>query len=270
MDSALETGRKTVKTAKKSRKWDKKMMEGALGLARSGMPDGKIAQALGATAASLAAKLSKDSDFAAGMEAAREQGSKTFAQALAGRLPPGARALWDRLEALGGMIDGPEKRGARADVFAALDEAPARVRMHLFVQALAHVGFIPGEACRVSGVSPSELARWRAQDKDFREIMEGMMEAKRDFFESCLVGLCRRGDSAAIIFANRTSNRGRGYGDRLEVEVKTEVTHTHRLTLDDLPPEAKRAMLDAYRRKRDAAQIGYNDGAPDAEFEEVG
>lgn len=256
------------KMARQKAKWDDANYLKAARLAKSGLDDKSIASALGMTPAVFAGHVRRREALRSALEEARARRAGTFREFVMGRLPPEAMRLWARLEKLGQMLDGPEKPRAAAECAAMLDEAPVRVRMHLFVQALVANNFVQGAALRMLGMAATELEGWRRQDPAFRALLAGVLEAKRDFFELCLTNLCARGDASAIVFANRTLNRDRGYCEKTVVQVETKSTLDVKVTLEDLSVEARRELLEATRRKR-AEALEYGGDVPDAEFEEV-
>jgi hypothetical protein len=233
-------------------------------LAMSGMSDPGIAGSLGVSPPTFAKWIRDKPALADALRQARskEGGAEDFKGFVMGRLPARARELWQRMEAAGVMPDGREK------VMREVDIAPLRVRQHLFIQALVKCNFIPGLACREMGIPHSTVKLWMKKDPDFRAIIDGIQESKADFFENCLLNLCARGDASAIIFANKSYNAKRGYSEKLSVEVNKTVTHEHRVTLEEIPVEARRAILEAHREKRRLMIEGPKSDVIDAEFEE--
>lgn len=192
------------------------------------------------------------------------------------RLPAEAAETWRMIDEAGRL----SRRGARGDeeavpqaqgiyrrAWAAVEASPARIQQHLFLYALVHCNFVVTSACRACGVPPTTVKRWAATDPEFHRLLEGVDEVKKDFFEECLIELCRSGDTTAIVFANRTKNKDRGYGDKTTVDVNVNSKSEVKVTLDEMPLEVRLAMLEAARNKErlmleDKSQI------MDAEFEE--
>lgn len=79
-------------------------------------------------------------------------------------------------------------------------------------------------SCRSLGIERKTFYRWYESDPDFKQAIEDAQEERKDFFENALILRCQAGDTAAIIFANKTQCRDRGYVEKVEkdVTVKTE------------------------------------------------
>jgi hypothetical protein len=87
-------------------------------------------------------------------------------------------------------------------------------------------------------------------DPEFAELVDEIHLHKKDFFESKLVELVQSGDSSATIFANKTMNRDRGYGDKTTIEhTGTVVVEQRVVQIGDLalPVDVRRAILGAVR-----------------------
>jgi hypothetical protein len=153
---------------------------------------------------------------------------------------------------------------------ALLGDHGRRVRQHLWVHALICRNFNPSAACRAVNVSFDVVESWKRQDDRFRKLIEEIHEHKKNFFESQLVKLAKKGDVNAILFANRTLNRDRGYGDKTQVEISGSINHRveNLLNLDelDLPPEVLRVILDHVRKKRDAKNLAEREPAGVLEY----
>lgn len=79
-------------------------------------------------------------------------------------------------------------------------------------------------SCRSLGIERKTFYRWYESDEAFKQAVEDAQEERKDFFENALILRCQAGDTAAIIFANKTQCRDRGYVEKIEkdVTVKTE------------------------------------------------
>ena len=100
-----------------------------------------------------------------------------------------------------------------------IDKMELRHKQQLFLYAILSCNFNTSEACRKANVSPHIIGKWM-KDKWFAELRKGIEVAKKDLFESCLVGLVKQGDPSATIFANKTINRDRGYSDKIVIETR--------------------------------------------------
>lgn len=255
-----------------SGKWTDSMLVKAFKLAGDGLDDGQIARALGTDAERFKKWKMQKPALREALAEAREKshkgdGQRELLEMARGRMPKKARELWERLESLevwlrplGPGKDRPyrsrgdidKERRALAD---AIDGGGKRLRQYLYLQALMASNFMHGVACRRVGIDPKEPKEWIAAEPAFAQVMRSIHEAKKDFLESALLDLVKAGDSAAIIFANRTINRDRGYAEKRELESFVNVKQEHTIKLEDLPLEAKRAMLEAIRAKREAPML---------------
>ena len=180
-------------------------------------------------------------------EAREEHKAGSFVDHVTGLLPEEARRYWEAIIAVEEGKYTQPVWGTRHKV--PLKELSRRMRQRLFLHALVHTNFNFTKACRVCRISYTLYYQWCKEAK-FGELVQAMHQEKKDFYESALISLVARGDAAAIIFANRTLNRDRGYSDKVEVSVSGTVEH--RITVDDLelPLETKMQLLQAYRAKQ--------------------
>lgn len=167
------------------------------------------------------------------------------------RLPPKLQRLWDEIYHINNQADGP--MGDRAEgyrlVHNLLKDRGDRVRQHLYMFALCTSCFNPSEAMRQTLVTKAMLKRWE-RDPDFAELVEEVHHHKKNFFEGGLVRLVAAGDAGATIFANRTLNRDRGYGEKSVVEISGSIQHEHKLVgIEELnlPLDIMRVVLQRLR-----------------------
>lgn len=167
-----------------------------------------------------------------------------------GRLPEDLRAVYEELE----QLDDTPNPGRTLDMI--MEDRGVRQRQQLFLYALFSCNFNPSAARRMVGVTKLEYEKWRDHDLDFMRLVEEVMVAKKDFVEGKLMELVRLNDAGAVIFANKTLNRDRGYDPRLTVEHKGQVTHVHaslEKVFDRLSIDTQRevvAALEAYRDEK--------------------
>lgn len=247
-------------------------------LARAGLSKGEVAKGLGVGMKTLKRWMKEVPAFADAVRSGREategagayEGLKEYAYH---RLPPEVRKVWDEIDEIDDADEKeyPDKHARLGEIFRKLAARPERMRQQLFLHALVSTNFMITTACRKAGVSRDEVDNWCRHSPYFDELLAGVQEVKKDFFEGCLVGLCRRGDSGAIIFANRTINRNRGYGEKLTVSTTNRTEVTHRVRLDELPIEARRMLLQKHRPPEMIEEKISTQGGDtiDADFEEV-
>jgi hypothetical protein len=134
------------------------------------------------------------------------------------RLPPEIQELWEKIEQA-------RRLGSVRDAELLLREGGLRARQQLFLFVLTTSHFNPSAAMRETATSSKEYRRWIADDPTFAEMVNEIQYHKKNFFESKLVELVEDKEPAAVLFANRTLNRDRGYSDKQEIEHSGTVHH---------------------------------------------
>lgn len=160
------------------------------------------------------------------IELAREEESAdNILDHVYGRLPKKYRALYESITDYERTTNGYERvRGMLAG-------EGRTVKQHLFLFAIVKSNFSVSKALKIICVPRKEYQEWLL-DPDFQGMMENIQQEMKDFFESALIKAVRKGDTQAIIFANRTKNRDRGYGDKIEVEHTGRIEHQHLIQVD--------------------------------------
>lgn len=157
------------------------------------------------------------------------------------RLPRRLKKVWDRINKAG------NSKSAQERVEALLEGTGRTARQHLFLYALPACNFNPSEACRKLNIHRAQLDSWMRTDPDFTDLVEEMQWHKKNFFEEALVDLVRERDTSAVLFANRTQNKDRGYDDtkKLDLNVAGSVTVEHNLVpLHKLDFDTRRLLLE--------------------------
>lgn len=169
-----------------------------------------------------------------------------FAGYIYEQLPEHLKELWDRIDRCAHIEGGMLKAEAL------LEEGGKTARQHLFLYALVKSNFSQSKACRAVNVSKAMLDKWIETDPEFHELIQEIHWHKGNFFEEALVDKVKEGDAGSIIFANRTFNRDRGYGEKSTLELTGNVNHTH-FNIDelDLPLETRLIILDAMKKKEE-------------------
>jgi AcrR family transcriptional regulator len=221
-----------------AKKWSDLFYLESFRLAQAGLSNNAIASRLGVGQATFTEWVQKKAALKRALEEARSRdgrGINRFKRAVYDRMSPACQALWDELTSR----DGDRIAQAKA----ALADGGSKVRQQLFLLALAESGWSAASARAAVGVGPAEFEVWCRRPK-FLSMLAEIEEAKKDFFEGALIDLVAQGEPQAVIHANKTKNRDRGYGERVEHE------HTHTLrteavgeALRRLPPEKKRLLL---------------------------
>jgi hypothetical protein len=160
-------------------------------------------------------------------------------------LPEKLQVLWDKIKGA---------KGKPGEINFLLADKGDKVKKQLFMQAWCSCNFNPSRACQMINLSPSIYKRW-LDDDDFKELISQIDSHKKNFFEECLVKSAKAGEVAAILFANRTLNRDRGYGDKAELEITGNLNHRHQnvLNFDELglPIELQKQIMHYYRLHKD-------------------
>lgn len=179
-----------------------------------------------------------------GKEARGQVGAKSqFMDFVFKRLPPKLQAKFNDIFAL---ADDPNHYRRVKEMFA---ENGERSQQHMFLYAYSQ-HFNTSEALRICGMSKKKLDGWCQRDPEFAELCDEMQFHKKEFVEASLLNLVKAGDSAATIFASKTLNRDRGYGDKTTIEHTGTVEVQHRtVSIGDLelPLDVRRVILAAVR-----------------------
>jgi len=221
-------------TKRKARSWKDEFILTAYDLARTGLSDSKIAENLGVQFATLREWTKRYSLLALAIKKGREivkedSGTVTFADYVYKRLPEDLQELWDDIQECS-----REKNGIKR-IEALFKGRGLRARQHLFIHAVTASNFNFSEACRKVGINRETFNGWKERDPDFARLVDEIHWHKGNFFENALLTRVKHGDPLAIMFANRTFNRDRGYGNKVEVNVTGSVQHVHTVDVEALP-----------------------------------
>lgn len=239
-----------VREVREKVRWDDTMYVTCYELARQGSSDTEIAHTLGVTSGVFKKWAGQKPALGDALARAREGvNSEGFTGYVYKRLPGQLKRAWDRLQ----RLDYDESDlAATGSVKAALKQVSKRGRQHLFLHALVQCNWNVSEACGRVGISTHTYKKWCDNDADFSDLLAEFHTYKKDYYESALVKLVGKGNSAAVIFANKTQNRDRGYGDTVVHEHTGSVQHNHTvisITSLNLPDEVKAQLLEAMREQ---------------------
>lgn len=137
------------------------------------------------------------------------------------RLSPELRRVWDEIEFWQEHAQGPEK------IEGILGKESVKVRQHLWMHAMLVSDFNGSDACRMVNISKRTLDKWLAEDPDFPALVDELNYHKKNFFESQMIRMGKAFSEKAVIHANKTLNRDRGYGEKISVEHSGSVQHNH-------------------------------------------
>jgi hypothetical protein len=255
-----QLGRKSTKPKSyaaphKGDRWDDRHYVKCYLLARQGMTDTQIAGALHVDKITFYKWRDSNPALQDALAQARteEAGAGSFSEYVHGRLPEHLRPIWTEIMEIDQCKD-ESVYARRQRLEKMLEGKGRRVQQHLWLHALVNSNFNKFEACRKTGISRGTVQNWVKDDVNFMELVEQVVEMKKDFVEGCLFGLIGQGDAAATIFASRTLNRDRGYDPKITVVHKGKVKLAGGLDLNkvigQLPLKMKRAFLDAIREAK--------------------
>lgn len=256
------------KRLRKPEKWRDTHYVKSYRLALDGLTDGKIAEALGVSRVTFHKWRKERKALRLALKSARTKmnGSRqaTFSDYVARRLPPHLVPVWERLNAADEMVN-PERRAE--EILAGQGEG---VRKHLFVHAYVSSNFNKAEACRKANVSGKVLKEW-VRDVEFAQLLDQVLEMKKDFVDGCLMGLVAQGDTAATIFAAKALLKDRGYDTAKTVRHEGTVDVAHTVEFEKLPLELRTQILDWSEKNGHVSQevkmLGAHQDAADAEYE---
>jgi hypothetical protein len=257
LNRQAETETERKRTKRRPTKWEDRFIFRAYDMARQGYDITRMGRALGVNRLTIVAWQEKHRLFRLAIDLGSrywtDRGSTdrpSLASMLYKRLSRKSKALWEEINYL-------DKQGASAErVEALLAETGKRVRQSLFLYAWIDENFSLTAACRKVNISRLTVHAWR-KSRSFNRLLDEISEAKKDFFESSLVGLVRQGDTTATVFANRTINADRGYGDRVNVNVSGQIEHKHIVSIDrlGLPVSVQRLILQGIRQAQRQGEI---------------
>ena len=168
-----------------------------------------------------------------------------------GNLPEHQKELFQALK--DNMSNANGKIGSVEAIEFMLQGQAKVVLQKFFLQALVDSCFNENVAKKMINLSNTELSIWK-KDPVFQKMLSSLQLYKKNFFESKLIKLVDMGDSAATIFANKTFNRGMGYGDRVDVKHTHEHKHLNIDTLN-ISLKAKKELLAAIQKKNEVPAL---------------
>jgi hypothetical protein len=194
-------------------KWKDEYYVEAYCMAREGLSDAQINTRIGVTPLLFRKWLQTKPALIAALRKGRESLDETLRDHVYDHLDDASKKVWDEL-----MLCW-EGRTSTDRVRAIFERQPKQVRQSLLLYAVVYFDFNSSTACSKLRVSEATLRLWLQGDREFSKLWDDIQRHKGNFFEGELVKAVKKGDTSAILFANKTYNRARGYGDA--------VTHTH-------------------------------------------
>lgn len=227
-------------------KWQDAFYVRAHQLSRQGKSNNQIAEALNVSEDTFVKWLMQRPALKEAVDSGRVESEDSFADFVYRHLPEDLRDLWEEIVQLDEEND-PLRRIEKL-----MAKKGETVQQHLFLYALCESDFDPSAALRKLRITKQKLDKWATQDHNFVRIVDEIMWHKKNFLESSLMRLVRQGEKTAVIFANKTLNSDRGYGNTVKVKHEGNVNHDHKHTLDDLelPLHDRVRILEQVRKKR--------------------
>lgn len=209
-------------------------------LVKTGLSDKDVAERFGLKKSHLREQRDKDKALDSLITTARQMtrprgaGEGNFEEYVYGHLDPRARKHWDKIMEVWKSKASPDRRDKLRQVLKGTQNASKNVRQGLFVHAWIKTGFNGTQASMLSGVPYRTYMAWAKFDPHFQHLLEEIDWHRKNFFESALIKLVRKGNPAAVVHAAKTQLADRGYGTK--VEFTGQMTHTHedRVTVEDL------------------------------------
>jgi transposase len=216
-------------------------------LARDGFRDGKIAETIGVSYKTFRKWRREKDALRDALSRAREtdRGGQTWKSHVYGKLSEDGQKCWDKIHEWQDEPNGIKK------IRKMLDKQGMPMRQTMFLHGLFTGNFSVSAACRKIGISRQVFEGWVKRDHEFQTLVEEVLQAQKDFYEESLVKACKQGQASAIIFANRTKNRDRGYNEKLEID-NNQNSNLSVMDIDvlDLPVDVRKAILDAVRKRQ--------------------
>lgn len=241
-------------------KWCDTFYVKAYQLAVGGMTDHAIGRAMGVKEDTFYKWVRSKPALQDALNQARSKGAGTraFMRMVSQKIPDDLKKLWEDLS--------NEDDATRSKAYTSLKDGDKRRTQSVWVHAYIVSNFNETRANEMTGIGEMTVYVWRKNDKDFKKLVEFIKQCRGDFCENALMEKIHEGDTASIIFANKTLNKDRGYDTRINVEVKGEIEHKNTISVKDLPPEKLRELLELARSKKSLPQLEDSSKIQDAEF----
>ena len=232
-------------------KWNDSFYVKTYELVISGLNESQIAKTLGVTSATFTAWKEMRPALIEAIEKGKIAKSKLEEKTNitnCHNLSPELQELWDKILLCDNIRNGLDRMESL------LIDAGKGARQRLFIFCLIKNNFDVTQACRRLNINKTTLTKWVREDIEFSDMLKEIDWYKGNFYENALVRLVAEGDTNAVIFANKTYNKDRGYSDKLEIQSSVQHTHLHaHFTIDDLelPISTRMEILEAIRRKKE-------------------
>src|SRR5688572_16968388 len=189
------------------KKWHENFVLDAYEYAKSGLTVADIATAMNVCLRQFQLWMAKKP----ALKEAVKRGKSRFATVqddfVAKTFSPESRKVWEELRDahLVKEMSYVDRSTRIKDVLASCED---KTLQFLFAQAVLHFNFNYNKACRFVKIGEKKLNEWLG-DPYFRELLEEIKFCKGNFYESALIRKVKEGDTAAVIFVNKTYNAKR-------------------------------------------------------------
>jgi len=210
-------------------------------MAKEGWDDKRISEYFEVSTTTFRKWIKKKKAFRQAYEEGKRKSVQNFSEYVYDRLSPKMQEVWDKIKE---FDDHPN---ALQKITKLMQSHGVRQRQHLYIQALISGNFNPTKALNKVGMDYATLRKWIDTDPYFSELLNEIEFHRKNFYEDSLFALVRDGNPSATIFVNRTKNKDRGYGTKLEVEHTGTINHNVQvidLEKYNLPLELRRQILE--------------------------
>lgn len=223
--------------------WKNKYYVRIYQLACQGLNNKQISQALGVPYETFKFWKREKSTVQFALKEARGKVSRaykgeTFLEYVYKQLSPEMKEVYDKICAC------YKEKNGQARIRALLAGKGTKARQYLYMHSLVDSNFNPSVACRKMCISKGALDKWIKNDPEFVNLMDEIHWHRGNFYQGKLDELVKEKDPSTVQFVNRTFNRNRGYGDKIEIEHTGRIQHDH-VTVDitKLSHRAQREVL---------------------------
>lgn len=178
----------------------------------------------------------------------KKHGENVIADFVFNGLTPEMKKVWKRLNRA------DKVRGSKNVIDAILEGKGKPFRQHLFLYAFINGDYSLTGACKRVGISVRTFDVWKTEP-EFQQLFKHVQECKKDFFETHLINLVRKGSEAATIFSMKTQVADRGYNEKSRIDVNVSGVVQHQAFPFEeirqyLSSECQMEILEACRKRK--------------------
>lgn len=237
-----------------NKKWQEKFIIIGYELAREGLTETSISNAMGISKPTFISWEKKYPLFKEAIQRGRAYTRRIVRpytdvmNTIYTQLPDDLKELWAKINQFN-MSGGGRKR-----IDALFANKGMRIRQRMFLCALIKCNFNISAACRMLSINRATVDLWR-RDPKFHRLIDQILEIEKDWAQSCYRTLVQAGDPAATINYNRALNKDRGLDDRptsLDINVRGQIEHKHVVEMEglNLPLNIQKLILQKVREQK--------------------